>query len=86
MKTVPKDGSVTIMSTGFDEGEGRVKVAIEGALNPPLLNDSDTFNSRRILLSIGFCNEKSDNSSLVVEEMNDVNDFMGCFDSDSEIE
>ena len=84
VKTVLKDGGVAIMSTGFGEGEGRVKAAIEDALNSPLLNDNDIFNSKKILLSINFCNEKNDNSGLMMEEMNDVNDFMGRFDSDFE--
>ncbi len=85
VKTVLKDGGVAIMSTGYGEGEGRVKEAIEDALNSPLLNDNDIFNSKKILLSINFCNEKNDNSGLMMEEMNDVNDFMGRFDSDFEI-
>ena len=33
VKTVLKDGGVAIMSTGYGEGEGRVKQAIEDALN-----------------------------------------------------
>lgn len=85
VKTVLKDGGVAIMSTGYGEGEGRVKQAIEDALNSPLLNDNDIFNSKKILLSINFCNEKNDNSGLMMEEMNDVNDFMAKFGSDFEI-
>ncbi|HRN16796.1 MAG TPA: cell division protein FtsZ, partial [Xylanibacter oryzae] len=49
VKTVLKDGGVAIMSTGYGEGEGRVKRAIEDALNSPLLNDNDIFNSKKIL-------------------------------------
>ncbi len=85
VKTVLKDGGVAIMSTGYGEGEGRVKKAIDDALNSPLLNNNDIFNSRKILLSINFCNEKGDNSGLMMEEMNDVNDFMAKFSSDFEI-
>ncbi len=85
VKTVLKDGGVAIMSTGYGEGEGRVKKAIDDALNSPLLNDNDIFNSRKILLSINFCNEKDDNSGLMMDEMNDVNDFMAKFDNDFEI-
>lgn len=85
VKTVLKDGGVAIMSTGFGEGEGRVKKAIEDALNSPLLNDNDIFNSKKILLSINFCNEKNDNTGLMMEEMNDVNDFMAKFGNDFEI-
>ncbi len=85
VKTVLKDGGVAIMSTGYGEGEGRVKKAIDDALNSPLLNDNDIFNSKKILLSINFSNEKSEGSGLMMEEMNDVNDFMARFGSDFEI-
>ena len=85
VKTVLKDGGVAIMSTGFGEGEGRVKKAIEDALNSPLLNDNDIFNSKKILLSISFAGAKDGQQSLMMEEMNDVNDFMAKFGSDFEI-
>ena len=85
VKTVLKDGGVAIMSTGYGEGDGRVKKAIDDALNSPLLNDNDIFNAKKILLSINFCNEKNDNSGLMMEEMNDVNDFMAKFGEDFEI-
>ena len=49
--TVLKDGGVAIMSTGFGEGENRVTKAINDALHSPLLNNSDIFNSHKVLLS-----------------------------------
>ena len=52
--TILKNGGVAIMSTGYGEGEGRVKKAIDNALNSPLLNDNDIFNAKKILLSLGF--------------------------------
>ena len=85
VKTVLKDGGVAIMSTGFGEGEGRVKKAIDDALNSPLLNENDVFNSKKILLSISFAGNKDGSGSLMMEEMNDVNDFMGKFGNDFEI-
>ncbi len=85
VKTVLKDGGVAIMSTGYGEGESRVKKAIDDALNSPLLNDNDIFNAKKILLSINFSSEKNDNQGLMMEEMNDVNDFMTRFGSDFEI-
>ena len=89
VKTVLKDGGVAIMSTGYGEGEGRVKQAIADALNSPLLNDNDVFNARKILLSINFSrNNDGDSPSdggLMMEEMNEVNDFMEQFGSDFEI-
>ena len=85
VKTVLKDGGVAIMSTGFGEGEGRVRKAIDDALNSPLLNDNDIFNSKKILLSISFAASKDGQQSLMMEEMNDVNDFMAKFGNDFEI-
>lgn len=85
VKTVLKDGGVAIMSTGYGEGEGRVKKAIDDALNSPLLNDNDVFNSRRILLSISFHSNDKDCQGLMMDEMNDVNDFMDKFGSEFEI-
>ena len=85
VKTVLKDGGVAIMSTGYGEGEGRVKKAIEDALHSPLLNDNDIFNSKKILLSISFAGSKDGQQSLMMEEMNDVNDFMAKFGNDFEI-
>ena len=85
VKTVLKDGGVAIMSTGYGEGEGRVKKAIDDALNSPLLNENDVFNSKKILLSINFAGNKDGSGSLMMEEMNDVNDFMSKFGNDFEI-
>ena len=89
VKTVLKDGGVAIMSTGYGEGEGRVKQAIQDALNSPLLNDNDIFNSKKILLSINFSKDSNkDNPAAggrMMEEMNEVNDFMEQFGSDFEI-
>ena len=79
VKTVLKDGGVAIMSTGYGEGEGRVRKAIEDALNSPLLNENDVFNSKKILLSISFSGGKDGKESLMMEEMNDVNDFIAKF-------
>ena len=78
VKTVLKDGGVAIMSTGYGEGEGRVKKAIEDALN-------NVFNSKRILLSISFASERKENPGLTMDEMNDVNDFMLKFGEDFEL-
>ena len=85
VRTVLKDGGVAIMSTGYGEGEGRVKKAIDDALNSPLLNDNDVFNSQKILLSISFHSNDKDCQGLMMDEMNDVNEFMEKFDSNFEI-
>lgn len=84
VRTVLKDGGVAIMSTGFGEGEGRVRKAIEDALNSPLLNDNDVYNSQKILLSIAFSSENG-TDGLAMEEMNEINNFMSRFESKFEL-
>ena len=81
--TVLKDGGVAIMSTGYGDGENRVTKAIEDALHSPLLNNNDIFNSRKVLLSISFCAEK-EGDLLMMEEMNEVHEFMSKFHDDVE--
>lgn len=80
VKTVLKDGGVAIMSTGYGEGEGRVTKAINDALHSPLLNNNDIFNSKRILFNISY----SANNDLMMEEMNELHEFMSRFGDDVE--
>ena len=79
VKTVLQDGGVAIMSTGYGEGEDRVKKAIDDALHSPLLNDNDIFNSKKILLNISFSHEKDSKDNFMMEEMNYVHEFMEKF-------
>ena len=86
--TVLRDGGGALMSTGFGEGTGRVTAAINEALHSPLLNNNDIFNSRKILLSITFAEDETGvegtSAELMMEEMNEVHDFMGRFRDDVE--
>lgn len=81
--TVLKDGGVAIMSTGYGEGENRVTKALTEALTSPLLNHNDIFNSKKVLLNINFCAD-DEHSSLMMEEMNEIHEFMGKFRHDVE--
>ena len=80
VKTVLKYGGVAIMSTGYGYGEGRVTQAITDALHSPLLNNNDIFNSKKVLFNISY----SSNSDLMMEEMNEVHEFMSRFGKDVE--
>ena len=82
VRTMLEDGGVAIMSTGYGEGEGRLRKAIDNALHSPLLNNNDIYNSKKILLSITFAADKSNNEGLRMEEMNEVNEFMSHFNCD----
>jgi len=85
VKTVLQDGGVAIMSTGYGEGEDRVKKAIDDALNSPLLNDNDIFNSKKILLNLSFSHEDGGKDNFMMDEMTYVHEFMDKFGSDFEI-
>lgn len=81
VNTTMKDGGVALMSNGFGQGEGRVRQAIEDALNSPLLNNNDVFNAKKILFNVSF----GEDAELRMEEMNDVHDFMSRFGRDIEV-
>ena len=76
-----KDGGVAIMADGIGSGEKRLEAAISDALNSPLLNDNDIYNSRKILFNI----YQSPKKPLIVEEFEELNKFMERFES-SDIE
>ena len=75
VKTILKDGGVAIMSNGFGEGEKRVTKAIDDALHSPLLNNNDIFNAKKVMLNVSFC----PTSELMMEEMNEIHEFMSKF-------
>lgn len=84
--TVLRNGGVALMSTGYGEGEGRVTKAIHEALHSPLLNNNDIYNSKKILLSITFAAEEGEGAAaeLMMDEMNEVHDFMSSFNDEVE--
>lgn len=79
VKTILKDGGVALISTGYGEGELRVKQAIDEALHSPLLNNSDVFKSKKVLLFITTPKAQEDDQ-MTMEEMNEINDFMSQFE------
>ena len=80
VKTVLKDGGVAIMSTGYGEGESRVTTAINEAQHSPLLNNNDIFKSQKVLLNIAYSSEHE----LMMNEMEEVHEFMSKFNSEFE--
>jgi cell division protein FtsZ len=78
VETTMKDGGVALMSNGFGEGEERVRIALEDALNSPLLGNKDVRHARRLLLNVS-CHEES---PLLMEEMGYINAFMNRFNPD----
>lgn len=81
VKTTMKDGGVALMNNGYGEGEGRVRKAVQDALNSPLLSNNDVRNAKKILFNVSF----SDEAPLLMEEMNDIRDFMKEFNRNIEV-
>ncbi|MDH6312879.1 cell division protein FtsZ [Parabacteroides sp. PFB2-10] len=72
VKTTMKDGGVALMSNGFGEGDERVRLALEDALNSPLLGNKNVKNAKRVLLNVYF----SQDNELLMEEMTYIHEFM----------
>jgi cell division protein FtsZ len=79
--TTMKDGGVALISNGYGEGDRRVQTAINDALKSPLLHNNDIFTAQKILFNISF----SEEAGLLMEEMDDVHNFMAKFNSGIEV-
>ena len=82
VNTTLRNGGVAVMSTGYAEGENRVTRAINDALNSPLLNNNDVFDASHILIAI--TTSSDDGATLRTGEVDEINPFMGHFNSDIE--
>ena len=80
--TLRKGGNAFIVS-GFGSGERRVTKALENALESPLLKSCDVF-SFKIILMIIYYNRDSE-SPLLMEEMNQIQEFMENFDHEVDV-
>ncbi|MDR2118792.1 MAG: cell division protein FtsZ [Tannerellaceae bacterium] len=81
VNTTMKDGGVALISNGYGEGERRVQMAINDALHSPLLNNNDIFTAQKILFNISF----SESAELLMEEMDEVDNFMAKFNDNIEV-
>lgn len=81
VSTVMRNGGVAVMDTGFAEGDKRVTLAIEDALNSPLLNNNDIHKSKKILLNF-YC---SQTNPIYMREVEEINQFMSKMGEDIEV-
>ena len=77
VETTMKDGGIAIVNSGMGAGENRIAKAIENTLNSPLLNNSNIFNAKRILLNIA----SSETTPTLIEEMLEIKNFMAKFNT-----
>ena len=80
--TLRKGGNAFIVS-GFGSGERRVTKALENALESPLLKSCDVFSFKKILMIIYY--NRDSESPLLMEEMNQIQEFMENFDHEVDV-
>ena len=75
VRTILKDGGVAIINTGEGAGDGRVKKAIDNALQSPLLKDNEFYRSRKVLLHMVEPGPTGA-APLMMDEIKDIDDLM----------
>lgn len=73
IQTVLKDSGVAIMGSAEASGENRALIAVEKALNSPLLNDSNIKGARHVLLNVK-CG--SGENEISMDEFGEITDFL----------
>ncbi len=71
VETVMRNSGVALMGTGIASGVNRAVVAVEEALNSPLLNNNDIMGARNILLNI-----TSGIDEITMDEIGDITDSL----------
>lgn len=84
VETCLRGGGVAVMSTGYASGNKRVTKAIQDALHSPLLNDKDIYKSKSLRMAIFYPPEATGNS-MMMDEMNEINEFMMQFSQDVDV-
>jgi len=71
VETVMRNSGVALMGTGIASGVNRAVIAVEEALNSPLLNNNDIMGAKNILLNI-----TSGKEEITMDEIGDITDFV----------
>ncbi len=71
--TVMRNGGVAILGSARAKGENRSQIAIEQALNSPLLNDNDIKGAKWILINI---NSRSGDSEFTMDEVETIQEYL----------
>lgn len=83
VKSTLTDGGAAIISTGYGEGESRVKKAISAALESPLLKNHDILGAQRLLFNL-YYNPKAEEEFLM-REMQEFTDFVQNLNENVEV-
>ena len=71
--TVMRNGGVAILGSARAQGENRAHMAIEQALNSPLLNDSNIKGAKWVLINI---NSKTGDTEFTMDEVETIQQFL----------
>jgi cell division protein FtsZ len=71
--TVMRSGGVAILGSAACEGENRAQIAIEDALNSPLLNDNDIRGAKWILINI---NSSEGEHEFTMDEVETIQNYL----------
>ena len=71
--TVMRNGGVAILGSARAQGEDRAQVAIQQALNSPLLNDSDIKGAKWILINI---NSQKGDTEFTMDEVETIQEYL----------
>jgi len=80
VKTVMQNGGAAIMGCAYAEGELRAKLAVEAALNSPLLNDNQIRGAKNVLVNIS-----SGAAEVTMDEFEEINDYIQSAANDTDI-
>jgi len=72
VRTVMKDSGVAVMGSATAEGENRARKAVEAALNSPLLNNTNIYGAKFVLLNIAFADE----DNFKMEEFEEITHYV----------
>lgn len=80
VRTVMINGGSAIMGNAFAEGSDRANIAIQTALNSPLLNDSDIRGAKNVLVNIA-----SGEEEVRIDEIESINDYIQAAANETDI-
>ncbi|MDD5870263.1 MAG: cell division protein FtsZ [Bacteroidales bacterium] len=83
VNTTLRDGGTAIISSGYGEGEYRIREAIIDALNSPLLKDQNVKTSAKFLFNV-YYSTKADRKFLM-GEMDQMDNFMAEFNPNVDV-
>ena len=81
--TTLRNGGTAIISTGYGEGPSRVTMALQNALNSPLLKNRDILGSKRLLINL-YVSETED-QTIAMNEMGQLSSFVDNIDQEVDV-